>query len=99
MDGGQRGSDARAVEATCCLLGSLRQEGVSKGVGLTWAEAGGLPLPSWGARNFDGGWVRGDHRHPRGQWPAVSLGQRPRARVAGEGGGRASGTSGCYGQG
>ena len=27
-------------EATCCLLGWLGGEGVSKGVGLTWAEAG-----------------------------------------------------------
>ena len=75
------------MEATCCLLGSLGREGVSKGVGLTWAEAGAFHcLPSWGL-NFDGGGgVRGDHRHPRGQWPAVaSLGQRPRARVAGGG--------------
>ena len=28
------------LEATCCLLGCLGGEGVSKGVGLTWAEAG-----------------------------------------------------------
>ena len=34
------GSDARALEATCCLLGSLGGDGVSMGVGLTWAEAG-----------------------------------------------------------
>ena len=35
-----QGSDARALEATCCLLGSLGGDGVSMGVGLTWAAAG-----------------------------------------------------------
>lgn len=84
-----RGSDARAVEYVLPtrLTG---QEGVSKGVGLTWAEAGAFHcLPSWGL-NFDGGCesrkVTTDTPGDSGQqWRALAGG--PRARVSGGGAG------------